>query len=116
MHSEIKNLQDGKASGYGLIDATLLKALPHKVIMKIVHMFNACLKLEHFTGQWKTAPVIMVPKPGKPAQETTSYRPIRLLPVVGKLFERILLNRIKEHLGTILPEHQLGFREKHGTI
>lgn len=116
VHREIKDLQKGKAPGYDLIDATLLKELPHKGIMKLVHMFNACLKLEHFPGQWKIAQVIMIAKPGKPAQETTSYRPISLLPVVGKLFERILLNRMKEHLGTVLPEHQFGFRERHGTI
>lgn len=113
---EIKNLQDGKAPGYDNIDATLLKHLPFKGIMKLVNMFNACLRLQIFPGQWRVAQVVMVPKPGKPPQLTASYRPISLLPVIGKLFERILLNRIKGHLDSALPNHQFGFREKHGTV
>lgn len=113
---EIRSLKEGKAPGYDLIDATLLKNLPHKGVIKLVNIFNASLSLEHFPGQWKIAHVVMVPKPGKPPHEATSYRPISLLPVIGKLFERILLNRMKEHLSAVLPNHQFGFREKHGTI
>ncbi|XP_052743468.1 probable RNA-directed DNA polymerase from transposon BS isoform X1 [Bicyclus anynana] len=113
---EMKLLQEGKAPGYDQIDATLLKKLPFKGIMKLVHIFNACIRFEHLPGQWKIAQVIMIAKPGKPPQKASSYRPISLLPVIGKLFERILLNRMKEHLSTVLPNHQFGFREKHGTV
>lgn len=116
VYREIKNLQEGKAPGHDLIVATLLKKLPFKGIMKLVQIFYACFKLEIFPGQWKIAQVVMIPKPGKPPQETTSYRPISLLSVVGKLFERILLHRMKEYLGKLLPKHQFGFRERHGTI
>ncbi|GBP96221.1 Probable RNA-directed DNA polymerase from transposon X-element [Eumeta japonica] len=58
----------------------------------------------------------MIQKPGKPAHDVTSYRPISLLPVVGKLLEKIVLNRMREHLTEIIPTHQFGFREGHGTI
>jgi hypothetical protein len=44
---------------------------------------------------WKAAEVIMIPKPGKSVAEVTSYRPIPLLPVVSKLFEKLLLKRLK---------------------
>ncbi|KAJ8713310.1 hypothetical protein PYW07_013680 [Mythimna separata] len=98
---EIKKLKEGKAPGYDYIDAKLLKKFPYKAVMKLVHIFNACLRLEHFPGQWKIAQIIMIPKPGKPLEQTNSYRPISLLPVIGKLFERILLNRIKVHLNSI---------------
>uniref|UniRef100_A0A2A4IUM2 Reverse transcriptase domain-containing protein n=1 Tax=Heliothis virescens TaxID=7102 RepID=A0A2A4IUM2_HELVI len=114
--SEIKNLKDKKAPGYDEIDATLLKQLPKKGIMLVVILFNACLRLQYYPSQWKIAQVVMVPKAGKPPHEADSYRPISLLPVIGKLFEKIILNRIKPHLQDILPEHQFGFREKHGTI
>ena len=59
----------------------------------------------------------MIPKPGKPETET-SYRPISLLPIVSKPFERLLLNKIKTSvpLSTIIPNHQFGFREGHATV
>jgi len=39
-------------------------------------------------------PEIMIQKPGKPAELTESYRPISLLPILSKLFEKLLLSRI----------------------
>ncbi|KAJ8710369.1 hypothetical protein PYW07_009735 [Mythimna separata] len=113
---EIKRLEEGKAPGYDMIDATLLKHLPKKGITLITIIINACLRLSIYPAQWKIAQVIMVPKPGKPPHEVGSYRPISLLPVVGKLLERIILNRMRPYLDEVIPEHQFGFREGHGTI
>jgi hypothetical protein len=60
----------------------------------------------------------MILKPGKPETETTSYTPISLLPIVSKLFERFLLNKIKASAptSTIFPNRQFGFREGHATV
>jgi len=60
----------------------------------------------------------MIPKPGKPPHELTSFRPISLLPIASKLFERLFLQRINEEHdpSTLLPSHQFGFRERHSTI
>jgi hypothetical protein len=37
----------------------------------------------------------MIPKPGKPLDEVSLHRPISLLPVVSKIFEKLLLKRLK---------------------
>lgn len=58
----------------------------------------------------------MIKKPDKPAEEVTSYRPISLLPVISKLFEKLLLKRILPLVEGDLPLHQFGFRQKHSTI
>lgn len=114
--SEIKLLKDGKSPGYDSINSVLLKNLPKKGVVAVVNIINACLRLNHFPGHWKIAQVIMLPKPNKPPNEVTSYRPISLLPLIGKLFEKILLNRMRPYLDDIIPNHQFGFRENHGTI
>lgn len=45
---------------------------------------------------FKIAQVIMINKPDKdPVEEITSYKPISLLPIISKLFERLLLKRLK---------------------
>lgn len=56
-------------------------------------------------------------KPGNPPDAESSYRPISFLSITAKAFERILLPRIKTQIDkqNILPEEQIGFREKHGT-
>ncbi|GBP36323.1 Probable RNA-directed DNA polymerase from transposon X-element [Eumeta japonica] len=47
---------------------------------------------------WKEAVVIGIPKPGKPRDRPASYRPISLLSILGKLFEKTLKTRLSEHL------------------
>ena len=56
----------------------------------------------------------MLQKPDKPAEQVTSYRPISLLPVISKLFEKLLLKRLKPMIN--IPDFQFGFRNQHSTI
>uniref|UniRef100_A0A1B6KCY8 Reverse transcriptase domain-containing protein n=1 Tax=Graphocephala atropunctata TaxID=36148 RepID=A0A1B6KCY8_9HEMI len=81
-------------------------------------IFNAVLRLEYYPSQWKVANIVVIPKPGKPAHEVTSYRPISLLPLMSKVFEKLLLKRLKPVLieNDIIPHHQFGFRHKHSTL
>lgn len=59
----------------------------------------------------------MIPKPGKDLTVPSSYRPISLLPCLSKLFERVFLTKIKPFINdNIIPVHQFGFREHHGTV
>ncbi|GJQ75507.1 hypothetical protein Trydic_g17594 [Trypoxylus dichotomus] len=48
-------------------------------------------RLRHFSSQWKQVDVVMIPEPGQPQPKT--YRPISLLPVMGKIADRIILTR-----------------------
>ncbi|GBP57941.1 hypothetical protein EVAR_40801_1 [Eumeta japonica] len=47
---------------------------------------------------WKKAVVIGIPKPGKPRDFPASYRPINLLSILGKLFDKTLKTRLSEYL------------------
>ena len=87
---EIKlNIKQKKSPGYDLITGEILHNLPKKAIIKITMLINAAFKLQYVPSSWKIAEVIMIPKPGKPPHDVTSYRPISLLPVLSKLFEKI---------------------------
>lgn len=60
----------------------------------------------------------MIVKPGKDPHEPSSYRPISLLPAISKLFEQLLLTRLKPYLhdNDLTPHFQFGFRQGHSTI
>lgn len=61
---------------------------------------------------------MIIPKPGKSPHEVASYTPLSLLPVLSKLYEKVLLKRlqpiIKER--SLIPNHQFGFRKSHPII
>ncbi|GJQ78613.1 hypothetical protein Trydic_g11721 [Trypoxylus dichotomus] len=68
-------------------------------------------------SQWKQADVVMIPKPGQSANWPQNYRPISLLPVMGKIADRIILTRPKEETddADVIPNCQFGFRRGHST-
>ena len=57
----------------------------------------------------------MIPKKGKDLSRPESYRPISLLPILSKVFERALIQKVKNTIMDLIPEHQFGFREGHST-
>jgi hypothetical protein len=113
----ISSLHPKKSSRYDLITGRILQALPSIAIQFLTQLFNAALLLGYFPAQWKIAQIILLLKPGKPPHDITSYRPISLLPVVSKVFEK-LLNRILPLVAShsLIPAHQFGFRKRHSTI
>jgi hypothetical protein len=60
----------------------------------------------------------MILNPGKPAEDVKSYRPISLLAVLSKVFEKLFTTRIHPILQStqLISDHQFGFRPKHTTI
>lgn len=112
------NISPKKSPGHDLISGKMLKELPDRCIKLICHIFNAIMRTGFFPTTWKIAKIIMIPKPGKNETQVDSYRPISLLPALSKLFEKILLSKLYPVLeqDKIIPAHQFGFRQEHGTI
>jgi hypothetical protein len=57
-------------------------------------------------------------KPEKLPNELTSYWPTSLLPIISKVFEKLLLKRLLPivEINRLIPNHQFGFRQRHSTI
>lgn len=117
-HEIRTNLNPKKAPGFDLITGEILKQLPKKGVVMLTYLFNAVFRLKHVPDTWKVAEVIMLPKPGKPPSHVKSYRPISLLPVISKLFEKLFLKRLRPLIenNKLIPNHQFGFRQKHSTV
>lgn len=114
----INKLNPKKTPGYDMVTGKLVKELTIKGITYITHVFNAILRTNYYPEQWKRAQIIMIPKPGKDLNKVESYRPISLLPIVSKVFEKLFMKRLKPVLDEkkLIPNHQFGFRQKHATV
>ena len=71
-------------------------------------IFNKSLQLGSLPSDWKLADVVPVHKKGA-KNHVENYRPISLFPIVSKVFERCVLNSIKEHLYHVIsPKQYIG--------
>ena len=75
-----------------------------------------CLNENCFPDEWKKGTLINIAKPNCDHKQHTNYRPITLLPVLGKIYEKILRNTLTKVVGEKIPKHQFGFKEKCSTL
>ena len=107
----INKVKTSKGYGTDGISSYFLKlALPF-IEHSLVLMFNKSLGTASFPDSWKTARVTPIFKDGK-KDEKSNYRPTSILPVVSKLFERIVFNQLYQYLNrnSLLYKSQSGFR------
>jgi hypothetical protein len=83
--SNINKLCNNKSPGYDLINNKILKKITNKTILFLTHIYNAMLRLSYIPPIWKFSTIILIAKLEKPKHLVTSYRPISLLPTLGKL-------------------------------
>ena len=99
------------------INKTILKHLPEAALSILQQIFNSALSAGYFPDTWKIATIRLITKAGKNSRRVENYRPISLLEVPGKIFERILNKRLRQHLefNNLHNPHQHGFRQERGT-
>lgn len=64
--------------------------LPRACVQALVHIFNVALSAGYFIDHFKLAKLIFIPKESQDNTITMNHRPISLLEVIGKLFEKKL--------------------------
>ena len=83
----------------------------HYVISLINHVSGI------FPDDWKCARVTPLFKQGEPS-DLNNYRPISVISVIAKVFERIIYDQLYNFLTNedIISNHQSGFRSLHSTV
>ena len=118
--SELINLiivqEPKKGSSFDLISNKIIQKTQDIIAPFLLILFNNCLRRGFFPSCFKTAQVTPLHKGGE-RLDRNAYRPISLLPALGKLLEKIILVRVLHFLNkhSLLSKHQFGFRPKFST-
>lgn len=113
----ISKLKNSNSTGYDNFSIKIIKQCAHKIAKPLCHIINQCFVDGEFPSLLKISKVICLHKKGD-IKELSNYRPISLLSVFSKIFEKLLASRIIKFLeiNKILSPNQHGFRNKHSTI
>ena len=109
-------LSVSKATGLDKISAKLLRVCPDLIADSLCSIFNRSINTGIFPEEWKCSKVVALLKEGD-RKDLNNYRPISIIPVVAKVFERIIHDQVNTFLvdNGLLSNSQSGFPLRHST-
>lgn len=110
--TEVIMAMKNKASGVDLISIRVLKFVLQCVIKQLVSLINGCFKSGVFPKCLKRAKIVPIFKGGD-KDDISNYRPISLLPVIARIFEKLVYIRLEKYLekNLFFYQNQFGFRK-----
>ena len=114
----IGSVNTKSATGLDFFHNQFLSNLPSPLHQSLLDLVNDAWVRGLFHSDFKMSVLVPLPKPGKDPSVVSSYRPIALLSCLGKLFERLVHQRLywyleyKHHI----PLEQAGFRKGHSCL
>ena len=114
---EINQLNIKKAAGQDGLGPKIVKLCPEIFAVNLIKIFNKSIDDGVYPSEMKLARVIALFKKGS-KQDPDNYRPISLLPICNKIFERLICIQLKSFLEKykIYVDFQFGFRPDHSTV
>ena len=115
--THLNRLSKTKAIGLDNISARLIRKCADIISGPLCDLFNESLMSGIFPDDWKCARVTPLFKQGE-SSDLNNYRPIPVISVVVKVFERIVYDQLYNFLNSeeIISKQQSGFRSLHTTV
>jgi hypothetical protein len=109
----VRQMKIGKAPGPSGVVAEMLKSSGEDGVRWMTDLFNQIISYGNIPNDWKKSWMVTVYKGKGDALDCGSYRGIKLLDHVMKVFERVIEKRLRSRVE--LNDMQFGFRPGRGT-
>lgn len=111
---ELKLLDTSKGPGPDSLPPIFFKQTANNICVPLYIIYNKCVLEGVFPEIWKRANITPVHKSGS-RHDVEQYRPISILSVLSKLFERLVHNEIYPILHNSIIDEQHGFVKRRST-
>ena len=112
----LSQLKDGKAPGVCGVYAEMLKAGGEAALLSLHTLICSVWSTGVIPTDWKQGIVVPIWKGKGDVRECNNYRGVTLLSVPGKVFARVILNRVRQQLLKHQRPEQSGFTPKRSTV
>ena len=116
VETALAQMKSGRAAGICGIPAELLSAGGDAVLRDLVAVFHEIWNTSEIPSDWRRSLIVPIYKKKGDPRDCNNYRGISLLSVPGKVFSRVILNRIRGHLVQHQRPEQSGFTPKKSTV
>ena len=114
VENALKYMSRGKAPGTDGLVIELIQDGGPQVWKRLAALFTKCIETRTIPAEWNEGSIVLLHKKGD-IKDINNYRPISLLSHTGKLFSKIILNRIETTLDYNQTREQAGFRKGYST-
>lgn len=113
---QLKKLDIKKATGLDQLHPKFLKMAAEHINRPLAYILNKSLSTGDIPDGWKKAKVSPIHK-SNDIENPSNYRPISVIPICMKIFEKVVHKQLYEHLAEndLLSQYQNGFRPGHST-
>ncbi|CAB0044537.1 unnamed protein product [Trichogramma brassicae] len=98
LHRACKKIKENSAPGPDGVPNAALKIAINRHPNIFLQVYTACLRSGIFPSCWKRQRLVLLPKPGKPAEEPSSYRPLCMLDTAARFWKKIIRDRLESSL------------------
>ena len=111
MKKLLKDLKPNKSPGTDEIHPLFLKECATSLSVPFKILFDLTIKESKLPDDWKKAEIRPIYKKKGSKSDPSNYRPVSLTSVVCKVFEKVIKNKLCDHLidKNLLSPHQFGF-------
>ena len=90
---ETKCLRSDCLCGPDNIPCKIVKLIADEIASHLTHIINLCIARDYFPKSWKIARISPIPKVDNP-RENSDFRPISILPLMSKIYEKLVLRQM----------------------